>query len=92
MRLMRILILVLLPVFLLSIAAATTTQRVYLPLVLTSPAPPPPTASRYRINVPYFPNPQLSERFGELAIFWFGQVDQTRNYADVRWCRLWRWP
>ena len=34
-----------------------------------------------RVNAPYFSD---QVRFAETAIFWFGQVNQTSNYADVR--------
>jgi len=34
-----------------------------------------------RVNVPYFHD---QVRFAETAIFWFGQVNQSSNYADVR--------
>jgi hypothetical protein len=61
------------------IAAASTT---YLPLIFKSfqfvPA--------RRVNAPYF-NDSLNvtgSHFPEMAIFWFGKVSQTENYADVR--------
>lgn len=34
-----------------------------------------------RVNAPYFDG---DVRFDEMAIFWFGRVNQTDNYADVR--------
>lgn len=34
-----------------------------------------------RVNVPYFDE---EVRFSETAIFWFGEVDSTSNYTDVR--------
>lgn len=40
-----------------------------------------PTASVRRVNAPYFDG---DVRPAETAIFWFGQVNTTENYADVR--------
>lgn len=37
-----------------------------------------------RVNAPYFATTDLSQKFGEMAIFWFGRVTPTENYADVR--------
>lgn len=37
-----------------------------------------------RVNAPYFTTNDLSQKFGEMAIFWFGRVTPTENYADVR--------
>lgn len=34
-----------------------------------------------RVNVPYFPG---EVTYGETAIFWFGSISPTENYADVR--------
>jgi hypothetical protein len=78
---MRLLTLVAL-VMLLVGAVAAAQRQVYLPLVMRAGESPAPQI--YQINVPYFPASELNTRFGELAIFWFGQVDRTRNYADVR--------
>ena len=39
------------------------------------------TCSCRRVNAPYFDG---EVRFTETAIFWFGQVNPTANYADVR--------
>lgn len=52
-----------------------STGRLYLPLVRKS-APSVP-----RINVPYF---TTTVPYSEMAIFWFGQVNSSSNYADVR--------
>ena len=73
-------------------------KEVYLPLVLdkytanTSATPPPsatptptltPVSVQHlrRVNAPYFAGPVIYE---QAAIFWFGKVNQTSNYADVR--------
>jgi hypothetical protein len=37
--------------------------------------------SAHRVNVPYFAD-QI--QFDETAIFWFGEVNPTDNYSDVR--------
>lgn len=50
-------------------------SQIYLPLVLSTTSPPP------RVNIPYF---ESRVRFPETAILWFGRVDPTSNYADVR--------
>ncbi len=63
-----------------ALAAGGTT--VYLPL----------TAKGYtagsdarRVNAPYLNvSDILGQKFSEMAIFWFGRVSQTENYADVR--------
>jgi hypothetical protein len=34
-----------------------------------------------RVNAPFFDG---NVRFSEMTVFWFGQVDDTNNYADVR--------
>ncbi|MDW8403102.1 DNRLRE domain-containing protein [Chloroflexus sp.] len=45
----------------------------------------PPSAPQYLVNAPYFPETNVTtERFDEMAIFWFGQVNRTSNYTDVR--------
>ena len=56
-------------------------EKVYLPAVWNSAAP---SAAR-RINAPYFDVPNVvDQRFTQMAVFWFGQVNQTDNYSDVR--------
>src|SRR3954469_2443630 len=44
-------------------------------------APVPCLAAGPRINAPFFP---ADVRYGEAAISWFGQVDASKNYTDVR--------
>jgi len=34
-----------------------------------------------RVNAPYF---DAAMRYSEMAVFWFGRVAPTDNYADVR--------
>jgi hypothetical protein len=36
-----------------------------------------------RVNAPYL-GEVISERFAEMAVFWFGKVTASENYADVR--------
>lgn len=62
---------------------ASAPNELYLPLVAGPLAGLGP-ASAPRVNAPYYPVTNLDRRFGELAIFWFGAVTPTRNYADVR--------
>ncbi|MEM1964410.1 MAG: hypothetical protein QW094_08095, partial [Candidatus Caldarchaeum sp.] len=52
---------------------------VYLPVVLQSWGPP---VSR-QVNAPRLGDP-LGNDFPRMAIFWFGKVTPTANYADVR--------
>jgi hypothetical protein len=47
----------------------------------SGPATPP--ATLRRVNVPYV-GPSADSPTGQPAIFWFGKVDPTHNYADVR--------
>lgn len=56
---------------------AADTFTVAIPLVYKSPLLP----SAPRVNAPYFNQNIL---FGRTAVFWFGQVGVTHNYADVR--------
>lgn len=52
-----------------------------------TPTPTPeasPALQRHRVNAPYFATAELDDHFAEMAIFWFGRVDRTNNYADVR--------
>ena len=38
-----------------------------------------------RVNVPYFPSiTQADDHFAEAAVFWFGKVTPSENYADIR--------
>lgn len=58
--------------------AAEEASSLYLPGVLNGREPP-------RVNVPHFPVADvIAERFDEMAIFWFGRVTPSVNYADVR--------
>ncbi len=69
-------------------AAKSTAQDVqtpdgfstYLPLVVNPLVSNPLPAAR-RVNAPFFDG---SIPFGESAIFWFGKVSPSSNYADVR--------
>lgn len=49
----------------------------------TIPPPPatPPAASMRRVNAPFFNGEIL---FEQMAIFWFGKLSESSNYADVR--------
>jgi hypothetical protein len=59
-------------------AAPVVTSTIFLPLILRPFGP-------RRVNAPYFSgSPDLNPRWNELAIFWFGRVNQTENYSDVR--------
>lgn len=54
-------------------------QRIHLPAVMS------PLQGPYIVNAPYFTDSDIgATRFGEMAVFWFGQVDPTNNYTDVR--------
>ena len=57
-------------------AQFSPTAWVYLPVVTS-----PPSGPVRRVNAPYFSGPV---RFSETAIFWFGRVNSSENYADVR--------
>lgn len=59
-----------------TIAKAQSGSSVYLPLILTYNNPPKITGAR--INVPHF------NFWRNAAIAWFGQVNPTDNYADIR--------
>lgn len=53
-------------------------QYVYLPIVLNQKA-------ARRVNAPYFNVADIGAgKFSETAIFWFGRVTPSENYADVR--------
>jgi hypothetical protein len=57
-------------------------SQIYLPLVAKNYSP---YSNQRTVNAPYFNVADVSaERFSEMAIFWFGRVTQTENYADVR--------
>jgi len=71
-------------------------QKIYLPLISKSeeifpfpdpsltPSPsetPSPTFNTPKVNAPYF---SQEDRFSERAIFWFGKVNRTENYANIR--------
>lgn len=55
----------------------------YLPLLKQTgkTSAPLPVSASPRIHAPYFPQDIL---LNQAAIFWFGRVSQTENYADVR--------
>ena len=65
-------------------APLTAPTTVYLPLVVGPSGSAPAPAGELRVNAPYFAVADVDERFAELAIFWFGAVTPTQNYADVR--------
>jgi hypothetical protein len=54
---------------------ANANYSLYLPILVS------PSRQTPRINAPYFGD---QVRYPETAIFWFGQVTPTENYADVR--------
>jgi hypothetical protein len=56
---------------------ADFTAEIYLPLVFETSALRPP----FTVHAPYFAGPVRSS---QAAVFWFGEVDPTSNYADVR--------
>lgn len=57
----------------------STGQSIFLPLVANG------TKATQRVNAPYFETANITgEKFGEMAIFWFGRIDQTNNSTDVR--------
>ena len=57
-------------------AQSTGSSTIFLPLLY---APPPPPV--LKVNAPFFSGPIQPN---EAAIFWFGRVYETDNYADVR--------
>jgi hypothetical protein len=68
--------------------SAQGVPHVYLPLIFNqfgfTPAPtitPSPAVNLRRVNVPYFAG---AIAYPETALFWFGQVTPSDNYADVR--------
>ena len=68
-----------------SLSTPSAASGQYLPLVIRPTQPiiptPPPRSGALRINVPYFEN---EIAFAETAILWFGKVNLTENYVDVR--------
>lgn len=62
-----------------AISLATADSVTYIPLLVARPTPPPALSSQ--INVPFFNGDVV---FDETAVFWFGQVTPSENYADVR--------
>jgi len=55
-------------------------EPIFLPLIShNSPAPVYPNAPN--VNAPYFPG---DVPFSQAAVFWFGRVNRTENYTDVR--------
>lgn len=56
-------------------------SRIYIPFVSLGQVVPTPSSSARRVNASLFAG---SVNFPETAIFWFGQVTPTENYADVR--------
>lgn len=64
---------------------AATPIRLFLPLVLGPPvAPVAPAAPARRVYAPYFNVADVDTKYPELAVFWFGKVNPTDNYTDVR--------
>jgi hypothetical protein len=59
--------------------ASSQTDKVFLPLIHNRFALP--LTHTYRVNVPFFDD---EIRFGETGIFWFGKVNSSENYVDVR--------
>lgn len=58
------------------------TSTLYLPFISKQWSP---NSAARRVNAPYLPSSSVTgERFSEMAIFWFGRVTPTENYADVR--------
>ncbi len=80
-------------------------NEIFLPLVRnfkptptpTNPPPAPvptslPSQNGVRVNMPYFSG-DAADHFTEAAIFWFGKVSPSENYADIRFAydnnKLW---
>lgn len=67
-----------------ALSAPRAPSQIYLPLVQLNPTPVPVPVTR-RVNAPYYNSPDLAANyFAQTAIFWFGRVSETENYADVR--------
>jgi len=65
-------------------SAPNAPSKIYLPLVQVNPAPATLPVAR-RVNAPYYNDSALATNyFSQTAIFWFGRVSETENYADVR--------
>lgn len=62
--------------------ATSTASATPTPTSTTVPTPQP--RSAYRVHAPYHAVQDLSTKFGEMALFWFGQVTPSQNYTDVR--------
>ncbi len=60
-------------------AGSAASNTVFMPLIIGPPAPP-----ARRVNAPYFNVSDVDTKFSELAVFWFGKVERSSNYADVR--------
>ena len=58
----------------------SSSVNVYLPIALKQ-SQDVPFVSTYRVNAPHFEN---EVQFSETGVFWFGKVNATENYADVR--------
>lgn len=57
---------------------ANQPNHIFLPIISNSAGTSSPVR---RVNAPYFPG---SIAFGQMAIFWLGQVTPNQNYTDVR--------
>lgn len=94
MLVQRSIALLLLALALLAPAAAVATDaplrpnqsaHLYLPLLQASHGPPTPPPGGVVVHSPYFPSDRFEQPpFGQMAIFWFGQVTPAANYGDVR--------
>ncbi|MFQ3663523.1 MAG: DNRLRE domain-containing protein [Chloroflexaceae bacterium] len=66
-------------------APLTASTTLYLPVVVGPRGSAPPAGGgNLLVNAPYFAVADVDDRFSELAIFWFGAVTPSQNYADVR--------
>ncbi|NTW43845.1 MAG: hypothetical protein HGB14_05285, partial [Anaerolineaceae bacterium] len=63
---------------------AQTGSKIYLPLIIGG-SQTQQTDGRI-VNIPYFSETNIisSQRFNEMAVFWYGQVTNNLNYSDVR--------
>ena len=68
------------------LSSESAATAVYLPTVQNTTAVSNPPGSGQLVNAPYFSQGISDETgtFNQTAIFWFGSVDLTNNYADVR--------
>jgi hypothetical protein len=63
-------------------ATGSSDYDLFIPLLITNdPEASDLTATTPRVNVPYF---EGDIRYPETAVFWFGRVSPSDNYADVR--------